>query len=199
MSPELGGIEEKEVIKWHWLTWDKLMQDWGWKEEDDDLKSYDFVVDRRADELSFFTAERIIVSKLKIPLEEYTATPPALHSQQGEIWIEIQINPKDPYKPQLGIFSQKDIDFYYSEALIIYISNQGRAFEITTWDMILKPDAHEIQNPRRFSYLNGYPKPEEIQVKFILEPEPLMDNTEPFQPLKGESLERLDYLLENIY
>lgn len=88
----------------------------------------------------------------------------------------------------------RDTDCYYSETLGILISNQGQAFEATTWNFILSPNAHKIQKPH-YSYLKRYPKPEEIHVKFILEPEPWRDNTEPFQSLKSENIERLDYLL----
>lgn len=197
MTPELGGIPEKEVIKQHWQAWNDLVEDKGWEDEDADTKEYDFVVDKRANELSLFTADDIVVTKLKIPLEEYIGTPLEFHSQPGEVYITIQVAPKNPYKPQFGIYSLEDTDFYYSESLAIYISNQGRAFELTTWGMILKPDAHKIQSPR-FSYLKRYPEPEEIQARFTDEPQPFMENTEPFQSLKGQNLERLDSLLMKV-
>lgn len=102
MAPESGGIAEKEVIKWHWQTWDKLIKDWGWEDEDLPLEEYGFVVDRRSDELSFFTADRIDVMRLNIPLEEFTNTPSMFRSQKGEKWIIFQIDPKNPYKPYLA-------------------------------------------------------------------------------------------------
>lgn len=196
-SPEPGGTPEEVVIKQHWHAWNALVEAKGWIDEvARDEKNFEFGIDRRDQETSFFTADFVALCKLKIPLEKYIGNT-TIKSKRGEKWITLDVSPKNPFRPRIGIFHEGDADYYYTEIAGVYLSNLGRAFEASTWGMVLEPDEHPVQKPG-FSYLRRYPEAEEVEVEFQREPEPWMDLIESFQPLKGGTLERLDFLLMKV-
>lgn len=194
----MRGSPEQAIIQ-HWQAWNKLVKVKGVEgSSSPDARSFEFAIDRRTSEQSVFTADNVEILRLNIPLEDWTTIESkSLKSNKGEIWIVIEVWPKNPYSPKLGILSFRDTEFYYTEQVGIYLSNLGRAFEETTWNEVLKPVDYETQL-HHFSYLKRYPKPEEIQVKFTEDPDPWMDFTEHIQPLKGYTLERLDFLLMKV-
>lgn len=190
------GSKEEQVIKEHWQAWNKLVEVKG--DEEETGKRYIFTIDRRANEKSQFTSDNIEVEKLNEPLEKYVGYDPQYpRSIEGEEWIQIKVDPKDPFRSRLAIYSEEDRAHYYTEGLVIYLSSHGRALEFTGWTPVLPPDAHKPQDPL-YSYLRTYPKPEEIKVELEKEPDIDIHPIERLQPLKGSTLERLDFLLMKI-
>ncbi|MDD5416021.1 MAG: hypothetical protein PHE48_03410 [Candidatus Daviesbacteria bacterium] len=192
-----------EELKRQWQFWHNLVEIKGEEDDMPDTKEYQFVIDRRTEDESLFTADSVTILSLgNIPLEDWTRTIPELTTRANEEWIQITVDPKNPYNTKLGIYSGEDVflsgkknDFYYTEVLDVFLSNQGRAFEHTTWDWVAIPSSYPSQYEHR-SYLKRCPTPEEIQVTFTTEPEE--EYTEPFQPLKGFSLERLGFLVMKV-
>lgn len=187
-------ITENNLLKEEWRAWNELLKSKGKPGEEDssiDLE-YEFLIDRKSETESLFTGDSVVVQQVEGPLEVYTNVPKNLRSGQDEIWIEISIDPRNPYLPMLGVYTQRHDNFYFNDRLLIYISNLGRSFQTVDWSGTLTPDIHVIQSPA-FSYLKSYPAAEEVQI-LDKEPEPVMDFLEPPQALKGESWERLDFL-----
>lgn len=180
-----------EELKKHWQFWNNQVGNKGYIATSEG-KQYAFIVDRRTEDESLFTGDNVIILRVNNPLEDWTHVPKTLKTKEGETWIQVTVNPKDPYNPQLGAFGDNNpYSFYYTETLSIFLSNWGRAFEESVWGQVMRPDAHQPQAPW-YLYLKRVPKPEEIQVKFTEEPEEVY--TKPFSPLKGQNLERLDFL-----
>lgn len=202
-SPDFE-TREQQVIKQQWQAWrDKLYEGVDTKDKDFDPIDYEFnfAIDRNRND-SFFTAEEVEVYELIGPLEEWRKSEPVLDPNNKEVdnerWIQINILPKNPYNPKLGIFSHNKKDYYYTEEQVIYLSDKGRAFEETLWTDVQVFVAH-MSRPH-YSYLTKTPKPEEIETRFTEEPNPdgLHDFTEHLQHMHGGSLERLDFLLSKI-
>lgn len=206
LTPEPENIPEEEsleirMIKRQWQEWDSLIQTRGKDEEDFNTREYEFAIDRDEDE-SLFSSDDVRVIRINEPYIttiEYPTTeelkPEELKPEEGEKWIQITVNPKNPYKPNLGVNFYKGHNIYYSEELNICLTNKGRAFEATSWGMISV--IHSIYEKRLGGcfLLKREPKPEEIRVQLQDEHDEFL---EPFQPLRGQNLERLGFLLESV-
>ncbi|MDP2632710.1 MAG: hypothetical protein Q8P25_03230 [Candidatus Curtissbacteria bacterium] len=193
-SPENLEIQP-DIMKAHFKAWSAVFRekaiDYGL-----DRKKYAFTTDRRNDEYSLVTADKVLIDEIREPLEEYTDEFPSnFKSYKGERWLTIEINPKDPYRPKIAKLTLHG-DFYYTEALTMYLSNRGRAFQVTEWRQILEPDIDRVQHPS-WSYLKAYPN-EDVT---IIEKEPELASEriiEPTGPLNGQNFERLNYMLDQV-
>lgn len=202
-SPEYE-ISNQEVIKREWKIWNDLIENRGITDVRENIRHFEFTIDRRGESESLFTSDRVVALKFNKPLEEWTTTDPEFQeTREGEEWIQLTVDPKNPYTPRLGIHTAKgthyeggERDFYFTEGLNIFLSNQGRAYEDTWWVNVLDPDIHPNNQHPYYSYLKRYPKSEEIQIKFTDEPEERY--TESFRPLKGQNLERLDFIVKQV-
>ncbi len=192
-----SGLEKESlevtILKNEWRIWDDVLSMSGtpyieaWGEN----LYYDFLVTRAENPESIVTGDAVGVFQIPTPLEDYMHAPSDFHSLPGEKWIEIKINPRNPYNPMIGLYRKGNSSFYYTDQINIYLSNLGRGYQQVDWAHILKPDVNSIQFPS-FSFLKRYPTEEEIQVIF----EDLLPGSsiEPFEPIKGGSLERLDFI-----
>ncbi len=201
--PDLESYKPAEkILKQHYRAWGKLVlptrSDLAahseWKPEDLEDWEYEFLVDRRNEEASLFTADDVIVTG------HASCLPRELKSRKREQWIQIDITPKNPYNPQLGAYTlDGDNDKETPEKQLfveftgIYLSNQGRAFEITTWDYVHGLDVNG-ERPLTTCWLKRIPATHEVQNRFYEDPV-WSDFPEQLRPLKGHTLERLDFLL----
>ena len=126
---------EAQIIKEEWKVWNELLKSRGRPgEEGSSTESeYAFLIDRRNEPESLFTGDSITVSKIKGPLEDFTRLPANFHTDQEEEWIEIIIDPRNPFHPMIGKFKERNHDFYFTDRLTVQLSNFGRALEDTDW------------------------------------------------------------------
>lgn len=111
-----------------------------------------------------------------------------------ERWIYIKIKPEDPYRSRVGYFEENNYRFYCIEELKIFLSSQGRAYQQTLWNSILRSDIHPVQEPA-YCYLKQFPQ-EEGLVKF--EEDPVDSIIRPLEPVRGRTLDRLAILRSNL-
>ncbi|MBI2327758.1 hypothetical protein HYU92_05575 [Candidatus Curtissbacteria bacterium] len=191
-------ITEQQIIKEQYETWNDLIEQRG---EKGDLgasdKDWKFTLQRKDYEDSLFTAESIWAYQLPedLPLEKYMPRENIpIKTAKGEKWLAFKINPEDPFRSKVGYFTEEDQRFYATQALEIFLSNLGRAIQRVIWAQTLAPDAHGRQQ-EFYSYLKEYPRDEDA-VKFSDDPEGKV--VEDFEPMNGQSRERLEFLLSQV-
>ena len=182
--------EEQKLIKAQFEEWNRLIENEGHETGDDEDSFLDLIggfwVERETDQRSYFDSEEVIVARLKegVALEDYIFLESQYHpikTKSGEKWINITVNPKDVYAPKIIRYEKS----YFIEQHNLYISNQGRAFEDSNyWD---------------FAGMGTLRKAKIIAESWPMErvdiPPHEGSDSEPFAPIKGSSLGRLDFIL----
>lgn len=158
-------------------------------------REFSFGVDRHEDKSSQVTVDQVEIRLLRenLPLEEFMGIedPRFTPSQEGERWLYMYVTPEDPYRSRVGYFEDNGHRFYQIERLEVFLSSLGRGYQQTSWDQILEPDIHLVRKPA-VAYLKHLP-PDEAVTKFDHELDIEEVLIEPFQPLRGQTLERLAF------
>jgi len=185
---------ERELIKHQFEMWSQLIKDRGREGDTVDLyqQEYMFAIDRRDDEQSLFTADEITARTLKERLEEYIEKKEGLApSAQDEKWINVTIKPEEPYRAEVAVLTQAGNEFYYTKQLEIFLSNLGRGHEGNTWSSIWT-----TSKDQQGLSTNLKKVPRAGLKRFTEDPSDLDLLT--MEPLRGQTLERLNFILEQV-
>ena len=195
---------EREVIIDEFNAWNRILEEKDPSKETNFIqeieeRQYEFHIDRSEDDHSFVTADAVGISLLlpEETLEEFLGLGDEFSpTQEGERWIVFDITPRDPYNSPVGFWDDKLLNGrkyrgFTTEALHLYISSQGRAYEDVEWDVTGKPDETQL-----LSRLKKLPDEEQA---IRLEKEPIRDQLiVPLNKISGASLERLLALRKKI-
>ncbi|MCR4324105.1 MAG: hypothetical protein NUV69_00250 [Candidatus Curtissbacteria bacterium] len=198
-NPEVVQNEvETGVIKEQFKHFEELLEDSG-SPHFESLKYVDrglrFYIDYSMEEASLMTSENVEVYSFSAneTLGEYNQAFRAagIISRSGERWIMIHLGVKNPYSPTIALWQYKPYKqrSYYIDSQEIFLSNEGRAFEMPSWSFTgVKTD--EITEP--IPLLKNEPTDDQIGVKFRLDFEAKYGGKP--QPLSGQTLERLRFI-----
>lgn len=192
--------ETTQIIQQQWQAWDGIVGARGEIDEgaNPPLLEYSCAIDRRLEEESQISVDRVEVTKLSNrTLEQWMGTT-SVRAQPEEQWLEIKFHPDDPYHLTLGIYPAavggQSHDNYYVRGGTVYLSNQGRSFEQPSWGLCFPPALPPAQPTPTILYLKQSPDPKQIPFTFSQDPTATKD----LQPLNGHTLERLAILLAKV-
>src|SRR3989344_3648300 len=98
---------EQEIIRGQFVFWYEMTKKRGKYDSLNDYQTYKFTYDRRGESDSLFTFDRvrILILPKQEKLEDYAIIDvPNAPTEANEKWTEIQIDPKDPYRPKFAYF-----------------------------------------------------------------------------------------------
>ncbi|GEM_PF-6664155 len=197
-------VEDEQVSRM-FDTWNRIVEEKGQMlpEEDRPLEgTFLFGNDIKNQRFARYPAERVLV-------EKHTKNPPVsdpnFTKKPDEGWIIIEITPDNPYSPLVGRHTstvgrlgaldysepsteKKTID-YYTQALIVGISDRGRSFQSHDWREIETPATSQVG---RSSY--PYIKKQPGRSSEVYLPEEPEKRIETIEPLSSPTFERITFL-----
>lgn len=160
------------------------------------------------DEFAFFALKRenhyyfrnqlVHIGLFPNPLENNMdiEDPNFTKTKKGEQWIEIYITPNNIDNPLIAKHSEKGESHFYTEALVIFISSEGRAYQLISWTGTNGPQTEDDLPPTITAVENPPGKVTSFEVDHNPMDEIKIIDSLPL--LEPADLDRLNLLLEEI-